>query len=110
MTARHVMVRLAGGALIVAGFGASLWLRSIMPDAPQDPTLLEFTLVLASFVLTLSGAVLALKGETPFGRHAAGRRPASERAGPADQQSAGQFVDDRRILARLLARRSGRGF
>ncbi|WP_420138138.1 hypothetical protein [Sphingomonas sp.] len=62
------MARLAGAALIAAGWGSSLWLRALMPGRPEQPTPLECTLVVASFVLTLGGALLVLNGKRLCGR------------------------------------------
>ncbi len=101
MTARNFLARLAGAGMIAAGIGAALWLRALMPDAPQAPTLLEFVLVLASLVLTLGGAVLTFHGDRLLDR----QRPAQRLV----RRSDACFFDDSRIVTRLLARRSGRG-
>jgi len=104
MTGRDLTMRGAGAALIGAGCGASLWLRSIMPGQPQDPTLLQFVLVVASFVLTLGGALLVLNGDKLAGR----RPPRPTRPSHWDRQSIGPIADDRAILADILARRARR--
>ena len=112
MTARNITMRLGGLAAIAAGCGATLWLRAIMPNAPQDPTLLQAGLVVASFVLTLGGIVCLLNGGMPFGSRAGRRRSrrsaSGEPVGP-DSAAAEYGGEDRQILARLLARRAGRG-
>jgi hypothetical protein len=63
MTRPDLVARLVGACLIAAGWGSSLWLRALVPGRPEQPTLLECTLVVASFVLTLGGALLVLNGK-----------------------------------------------
>ena len=111
MTARNVLVRLGGVTSIGAGCGASLWLRAIMPSAPQDPTLLQFALVIASFILALGGVLFVLNGDRLLARRPGGERPRDQPDGAVspDRASGERYVDDRHILAHLLARRAGRG-
>jgi hypothetical protein len=112
MTARNIIARLGGLISIGAGCGTSLWLRVIMPGAPQEPTLLQFTLVIASFVLTLGGILFVLNGDTLLARRGGAQHPPSRhpRVGPVSQdRDSENFGEDRHILGRLLARRAGRG-
>lgn len=109
MTRRDLAMRLAGVATIAAAWGSCLWLRSSMLGPAHDPTLLEFALVLASFVLTLIGALLVLNGEKLIGpRRPRDVTPFPERPNHWDRQSAGPLADDRAMLADILARRATR--
>ena len=61
-TWRDLAVR-AGGLVVIAGsVGACLWARALMLGAPHEPTLGEAALVLASFVLSITGLVMVLMG------------------------------------------------
>ena len=110
MTRRDLAMRLAGVPTLGAAWGACLWLRASMLGAPHDPTLLEFALVLASFVLTLVGGLLILNGEKLIGPRApkSGGTPFPERTNHWDRQSVGPLADDRAMLADILARRATR--
>ncbi|HMI18901.1 MAG TPA: hypothetical protein VK533_05100 [Sphingomonas sp.] len=109
MTRRDLAMRLAGVATIGAAWGACLWLRGSMLGPPHDPTMLEFLLVLASFVLTLVGGLLILNGEKLIGpRPPRDVTPFPERTNHWDRQSAGPLADDRAMLADILARRATR--
>lgn len=87
MNGRDIMMRLGGGIAIALGYGAALLLRAETFRHPGDaPTVLEFFLVLTSFVLTLAGAVLALNGARGWMPGVAGldrddRGPGGERDG-----------------------------
>jgi hypothetical protein len=109
MTARDVLVRTSGIAAIAGGWGASTWLRMLMQAPPHDPTLLEFGLILASFMLALGGAVLLLNGARLFGPDAkrTGAKP-TRVANHWHHQSVGPLADDRAMLADLLAERARR--
>jgi hypothetical protein len=109
MTRRDLSMRLAGVVTIGAAWVACLWLRTSMLGPPHDPTLLEFALVLASFVLTLVGGLLVLNGEKMIGpRSPRDVTPFPERTNHWDRQSAGPLADDRAMLADILARRATR--
>ncbi len=110
MTRRDCLVRLVGVATIGAGWGTSLWLRASMLGTPHDPTLLEFALVLASFVLTLVGALLVLNGQKLVGPRAPANtaKPFRDRTSHWDRQSVGPLADDRAMLADIVARRAVR--
>lgn len=110
MNTRHMLARLAGVATLGASWGVCLWLRALMADAPNEPTLLQAGLVLASFVLTALGLVLILKG----GRILPGPMPAQKaqrahrRSGMArpDTLAALSLIDERAGRADGLTRRA----
>lgn len=109
MTQRDLTMRLAGVVTIGVAWGSCLWLRSSMLGPPHNPTLLEFALVLASFVLTSIGALLILNGEKLIGpRPPMDVTPFPERPNHWDRQSTGPLADDRAMLADILARRASR--
>lgn len=100
MTVRGGLIRLSGLIAIGGGCGASLWLRALMLGPPHEPTLLEFVLILASFVLALGGAVMLLSGPKLFDP-----KPESF-ANHWHDQNVGPLADDRTMLADVLARRA----
>jgi hypothetical protein len=98
---RHdLTVRAGGVTLIGAAVGASLWLRGLMSGPGDGPTLLEVALLLASFVLALSGAVMMLRG----GRWL---QPPREEVAPFPERP-GASPDERTALADLLVERGRR--
>jgi hypothetical protein len=62
MSGRDWAARLLGAACLGASWGSCLWLRTLMAGEPHDPTIGEAALVLASFLLTLTGLLLLLNG------------------------------------------------
>lgn len=62
MTMRDLAARILGAVCFAASWGICLWLRTVMAGPPQEPTLLQVALVLASFVLSLVGLLLVLNG------------------------------------------------
>ncbi len=112
MTTRDLAPRLAGVAVLGAAWGACLWLRELMPQAPRDPTLLQLMLLLASFALTSLGLLLLFKGEHLFGPRRSGHGPrglpTARRRLKNGPRSIDGFADDRTVLADMLVERDRR--
>jgi hypothetical protein len=104
MTRRDLAIRAGGVAAIGAGGGACLWLRALMAAPPHDPTLLEFALVLASFVLSLGGFMALLDGARLVEDHPVRREPGRHRLPPRNAS----LTEDRDRIQAILARRSAR--
>ncbi len=110
MSKRDWAARLLGTASLGASWAACLWLRSDMPTTPNEPTVLQALLVLASFVLTLVGLLLILHGawilRWPGPRQPVrGALPRTARPKPGSL-SAMSLADDRAARADALTRRA----
>ncbi|WP_420141560.1 hypothetical protein [Sphingomonas sp.] len=106
MTWRDIRIRAAGLAAIGAGVGACLWLRALMAAPPHEPTVLEFALVLASFVFSLGGLMMLLDGAGLFDPANRTARRQGERHRLSSPYAAQGEERDR--LQAILARRAGR--
>jgi hypothetical protein len=102
MTRRDLLVRSVGLLAMTAGWGACFWLRALTMGAPHDATMLEFGLVLASFVLTLGGLTAILGGARLLDMPAEDRH----RTGAPHRPSAP--FDNRALIADVLKRRAAR--
>jgi hypothetical protein len=105
MNRDDLTIRVSGMLTMGAGWGACFWLRALTGGPPHDPTLLEFGLVLASFVLTLGGLV-ALLGGSRLVTNSPHEQP--YRTGRGHRSVDLRRADERAMIADVLTRRGAR--